>query len=86
MQIQFSGKSKKNIISLSSAESAQRMVKVKENDLVKYKDMSIRKAIFFFDFFWRGYFIFQAVSTLDKSNIMINVCLVLKNIYCILWI
>ena len=38
--ILFSGKSKKNIISLSSAEVAQRVIKAKEN--------SRRKVFFFF--------------------------------------
>ena len=33
-QILFSGKNKKNIINLSSAENAQRVVKVKSNNVL----------------------------------------------------
>ena len=42
-RILFSGKNKKNIINLSSAENAQRVVKVK---VIHYK-------AFFFIIFWR---------------------------------
>ena len=42
-QILFSGKNKKNIINLSSAENAQRVVKVNNNCLVQYLPCVLRQ-------------------------------------------
>ena len=47
-QIQFSGKNKKNIINLSSAENAQRVVKVKP---FLYSKTGVYRGIFYFSYF-----------------------------------